>query len=121
MKYLKQIVICSSLFVFLSAPFAVIAADYLLLAPIGTFDRASSFSVYVNNAILFLMGAGTGLAVLMIAVGGMQLIFAAGNPSKMGEGKERIKGSIYGLVLLALSALILETINPTLLNIGLTP
>ena len=92
---------------------------YQLLAPIGSLTQMSSFSDYINALLMFMMGAGTGLAVLMVAVGGIQMIFAAGRPSAIGAGKERITNAIYGLILLALSALILSVINPNLLNISL--
>lgn len=104
---------------FLTSPFLLSAQSYELLAPIGSIENVSSFATYLDSALIFGMGAGTGLAVLMVAAGGIQMIFAAGNPSKIGEGRERIKQAIWGLVILALSALILETINPDLINIKL--
>ncbi len=119
MRNFRKTTLYTILFVSLYTPFVSLAEEYQLLAPIGDLTTVSNFSSYVNKAILFVMGAGTGIAVLMIAIGGMQMIFAAGNPSNLSGGKEKIKEAIYGLVILALSALILETINPTLLNIVL--
>jgi len=55
------------------------------------------------------------LAVAMITYGGILYMI----PSKMAEAKERIWGAVIGVVFLLCSFLILQTIDPNLLN--LTP
>ncbi|HUZ92371.1 MAG TPA: hypothetical protein VNG29_00025, partial [Candidatus Paceibacterota bacterium] len=52
--------------------------------------------------------------------GGIKYTLAAGNPSKQSDGKEWVKGALYGLLLLVGAYLILNLINPQLTNCGLT-
>ena len=52
------------------------------------------------------------IAVLVIVLGGIQLSAAGGDPDAINKAKGRIMKSIAGIVLLFLSGLILNTINP---------
>ncbi len=62
-----------------------------------------------------------GIAALgAIIYGAILRITSAGNPSKITEGNAYIIGAISGIALLAGSALILNTINPNLTQIGKT-
>jgi hypothetical protein len=56
------------------------------------------------------------LAVLMIVIGGVQYIMSDSVTSKP-AAKERMISAMVGLFLLIIIALILETINPNLLNL----
>jgi len=49
---------------------------------------------------------GSGLAVVMIVLGGYKYMTSQGNAEALGEAKEMIYGAIAGLVLLLLIALI---------------
>ncbi|MBI4133847.1 MAG: hypothetical protein HY475_00320 [Candidatus Terrybacteria bacterium] len=64
------------------------------------------------------MGFAAVLALLMIVVGGVQYMVAAGNTSGQGAAKKRISDALLGLVLALASVLILYTINPDLTRIG---
>ncbi|MBI4426334.1 MAG: lytic transglycosylase domain-containing protein [Candidatus Kerfeldbacteria bacterium] len=58
----------------------------------------------------------------MMMWGGYHYIVSAGNPQKMNQGKEIISGAIIGLVLALTSFLLLQTINPALVNFrGILP
>lgn len=57
-------------------------------------------------------------AVLTIVVGGIMYMTTDVTETK-GAAKERIMASFYGLLLLIASVLILNTINPDLLNFNL--
>ncbi len=59
------------------------------------------------------------LAFGIIIFGGVKYMVSAGNPSMQGDAKEWIKAAILGVVLLACAYLILYTINPNLVNLGL--
>ncbi len=66
------------------------------------------------NYIVWLAGI---LAVIVIMIAGFQWVAAAGNQSKIGEAKERITGAIIGLVLALSSYMLLNIINPKLVEI----
>ena len=55
----------------------------------------------------------TSIAVLSIIISGFQFMFSQGDSDLAGKSKERLIGSITGLVLLILIAVILHEINPT--------
>jgi len=74
---------------------------------------------FIDNFYRFSLMIGGILAFGAIVYGGIKYIFAAGNPSGQTEGKEWVKGAIYGLLLLAGSYLILNVINPNLTNLTL--
>ncbi|MDP3696605.1 MAG: pilin [Candidatus Taylorbacteria bacterium] len=56
------------------------------------------------------------VAFVQIVWGGFMLLTAAGNTSKTGQAMDKIKNAILGIVLLFSSYLILNTINPDLVN-----
>ena len=67
---------------------------------------------YVAPFFQFLVGIVAGISVLMVIVGGIQIMMAGGDSGGSGEGKERIQQALIGLVLVILSSLILYTVNP---------
>lgn len=77
-------------------------------------------ATYFEDIFNFVLAAAAILAVIMIIVGGLQYIGAAGNPSVISDAKDRIYWAILGLILALASVLILQTINPDLLKLDFT-
>ncbi len=95
--------------------------DYKLLAPIPGFDetyKTGDIGKYVNAIIKLSIVIAAVLAVVMITLGGFQYMTSESMGLKQ-EGKDKIKNAFLGLVILASSFLILNTINPALLNFNL--
>ncbi|MCK5096317.1 MAG: hypothetical protein KAR24_03110 [Candidatus Pacebacteria bacterium] len=94
----------------------VFAAKY---EPLEELPGASTdtFASYVNALIKFSIALGTGLAVLMLVIAGVQLITAPANESMRSAAKEKIGNAVWGLVILAISVLLLYKINPELVLI----
>lgn len=67
--------------------------------------------LYFNYAWPWVLGTAAGVGVLQALYGGVQIMLSAGNDMK-DEGKERIKWALAGLLMVGLSGLILETLNP---------
>ena len=105
------------LFVFFTLP-VFTNAQYEVLEQIPDMPTNVSATTYILGIIKFVMGFGTGLAVLMIMFGGIQMLFAAGNTNNISAGKAKITNAVVGLIIIGLSVLILNTINPNLLKIG---
>lgn len=59
------------------------------------------------------------LAVLIIIVAGLQWTSSGGNSSTIESAKNRITGALTGLILVACSYIILNTINPATVNLRL--
>ena len=66
---------------------------------------------YLKPLIPFVVGIAAGIAVLMIIIGGIQIIFSGGEPGKITEGRQRITAAIIGLLILVFSAAILHVLN----------
>lgn len=82
-------------------------------------DVASSSAVgfggtlncYVSNLYTWAIGAGAGLAVIILMYAGYLMITSSGDPQKVGFAKEIIVGSLSGLALLAAARLILNVLS----------
>lgn len=117
-KYKKTILIL--LLMVLVLP-VVVSAAYTLLEPLPGLAKegeAVTLSSYLSWLFPFALTFASVMAVVMIAVGGVQLIFGGSEGAKK-SAKERINAAIYGLILAFSSWLILNTINPDLVNMKL--
>ncbi len=111
-KYFK---IFSILISFLPA-FAALA-QYVPLETLPGLPGApggGDISSYFQWIFVFGISIAGILAVLMIVVGGIEYMTAYGNPSKVGDAKDRITQAILGLLLAITGWLILNTISPDL-------
>jgi hypothetical protein len=96
--------------------------SYQLLAPLPNFGNSytpGQFGKYVENIIKLSITVAAILAVLMIVLGGFKYMMSE-SVGKKSEGKDQIQGAILGLIILAASFLILNTINPEILKFNLT-
>lgn len=107
-----------------SAPSGCIARnDLCILEPIpgsGLISIAASdignlgaFLRYVNGGVWqWAFGMGIGIAVLNGTFGGLTIVLSNGDSSKIEAGKTRFLWSAIGLIILFLSGVILNFINP---------
>ncbi|HBH71826.1 MAG TPA: hypothetical protein DDX26_03150 [Candidatus Yonathbacteria bacterium] len=127
---MKKIVI----FISLMATFFVFASfthaqDYTPLAPLpGTFTGATgsettNLSTYLGGMLKLLIALGAGVSILVAIIGGTQYVVAGIAPSAKQDAKERILNALIGLTLVLTSYLILNSINPGLVqfNFSLPP
>ena len=86
---------------------------------------ASSPFFLLNKYLQPMMGWGAGiaagLAVLMIVVGGLQMMFSGGSPEGMSSGKQRIISAIFGLIFIVFSAALLNFLNAYFYTLGGVP
>jgi D-alanyl-D-alanine dipeptidase len=97
---------------------------YCLLAPLpgvgdgtGKLDVSKGMGDYINIIIKLIMGIIGVLSVLMIVVGGIEYMSTVQMGEKEGA-KDRITNALMGLLLALASYLILNTINPNLVNLS---
>lgn len=74
---------------------------------------------FIKSIYGFALLIGGVLALGAIVYGGIRYMTAAGNPSSQSEGKEWIKGSIFGLLLLFGAYAVLNFINPDITTLSL--
>ena len=128
----KIFVICFSFFLsfFLFTLFVhaadtqVANAKYVPLAPIYTPDNVQvgaqgDIGSYFSEMYQLGVGIATALAVLMVIWGGVEYVTTDAIGGKE-EGKQKVQNAILGLLLALGSYLILQTINPKLLETNLT-
>ncbi|HAT68253.1 MAG: hypothetical protein A2481_03790 [Candidatus Yonathbacteria bacterium RIFOXYC2_FULL_47_9] len=92
----------------------------LPIGPGGSEPATWTLSTYLSGAIKLLVASAGALAVVMLVIGGTQYVAAGINPSAKGDAKERIGNALIGLILVLTSYLILNSIDPKLVQFNLT-
>jgi len=95
--------------------------SYQLLAPLPNFGATynpESMGKYVENIIKLAITVAAVFAVLKIVIGGFKYM-GSENMGVKKDGLDDVRGAVLGLVILAASFLILNTINPALLQFRL--
>jgi hypothetical protein len=95
--------------------------EYQPLAPlpdIPTNKGKITASSYITGVFMLVIAVASGLAVVMIIVGGIQYMSTDAFSGKS-EAKNTIQNAIWGLLLAISAWLILNTINPKLVNFNL--
>ncbi|EKD76028.1 MAG: hypothetical protein ACD_43C00246G0001, partial [uncultured bacterium] len=93
------------------------ADEYSLEQPFGGTSSVTNIGEYIQLVYEFAVGLISIIAVVLIMIGGVRWIIAAGNESAIGEAREMITSAVLGLVIALLSYTILVFISPELLNI----
>lgn len=100
------------------AGFASAAQEYTPLVKIpGVPDGPVNLSLYLVGLYNFLLSVVGIVAVLMLIIGGMRYITAAGNQAAISDAKDIITNALAGLLLAILSWVIVAEINPDVLYI----
>ncbi len=98
------------------------SCTYVPLEPLpglpNSYGPNQGIASYISSGFKLLIGAGALIAVIMIILGALTYMFSdiVGNKKK---ALERIRGAMWGLVILVSSYLILYTINPDLTKFSL--
>ena len=108
---------------FALASFAIAADEYVPLAPLPiqggkTAKTEDLFSTYIQGYFKFGIALAGALAVIEIIIGGIQYM-GTESISNKGDASDRIKNAVLGLLLALGAWLILNTINPKLVNFNL--
>ena len=98
--------------------------DYKLLAPIpgfgdtGDIYKPGDIGKYVSSMVTLAIVISAVLAVVMITIGGFKYMTSESMSLKE-DGKKNIQNAFLGLLIWSASYLILNTINPALLDFNL--
>ena len=114
------IFILTAVFLFLSFSVSSVClaeGKYKLLESIPGITETPSLSTYVGGMVKVGIVTAAILAVVMIVIAGFMYITAGGNTGTVEKAKEYIWGAIIGLLIAVSYYLILNTINPKLINI----
>jgi hypothetical protein len=86
---------------------------------IGNQNVSSALPKCVNQIYVWSLGVSVLLAMLMIVLGGYYIMTAGGNAEQSSKGKEYITSALIGVVILFAAYLLLNEINPDLVNFNL--
>jgi hypothetical protein len=102
-------------------PALAFAATQISVGIPGTNSNGSAAppGAFIANFYQFALLIGGILAFGAIVFGGVKYAASAGNPSAESDAKEWIWGALIGLLLLAGAYLVLNVINPQLVNLNL--
>lgn len=75
---------------------------------------------YLSWLYRFALAAAAFLAFLMMVIGGIQMIVGGASETARSDGKKKIEDAIWGLLLAVSAWLILYSINPQLVGMGLS-
>jgi hypothetical protein len=94
----------------------VTSINYALEQPFGGLSKVQSWAQYIQAVYQFAIGLASIIAVVLIMLGGVRWIVAAGNESAITQAKEMIGSAVLGLVIALLSYSLLLFINPALVE-----
>lgn len=117
-KFTKIALIFAILAVVASSAPSAYAGDVKLLSPLPGVSESTSLGGYIGTVFNLLVGVATGLAVIMIIIGGITYM-VTGSVSQKIAGKEMIYSAVFGLLLALAAWLILYTINPNIINLNI--
>ncbi|MBX4186860.1 MAG: pilin [Candidatus Doudnabacteria bacterium] len=87
--------------------------------PTGTAPDTKSLPKLINQIYVWGLGLSVLLALLMMVLGGYYIMTAAGNAEQATKGKEFITSALIGVVIIFTAYLLLNQINPDLVNFNL--
>src|ERR1035437_10237520 len=119
---IKKLKIKKLLFLFIFAFLFLGTANLVFAVEVQNGPCANSTNLGTCVVSFFKWGIGFAIAVAAasFAAGAIMLMISGDNGELANGGKDRMKGSVLGLVLLGSSFLIMNAINPQLVNPGIT-
>lgn len=102
---------------------------YCLLEPLGSEggqivsiqSGTPQFTTYLQTIINIAIGVTGAISVIMLIIGGLQYILSSVSETAKKDAKDRITNSITAILIILSGYLILNTINPNLVNLSLPP
>lgn len=99
--------------------FCTAAGDAETAVSFGGQTRFTNIGTFISFIYRYGVIVAGVLAVIMMIVAGGQWILSAGSPERISSAKKRIAGASVGVLIAVLSYVILNTINPYLVNLRL--
>ncbi len=106
-KKIKKILIS------LLTAFSVVAVGRVAVAA-EFFDKSRGIAGYIDSIFKYALGAAIFMAVAALVFGGISYMVSYGNPEKVNDAKEIIIAAISGLVVILISVMLLNVLDPRL-------
>lgn len=120
-RFVKIVILSGVLMLIFAFSFSVsLAYTYVPMEKIPGFGKISDFATYIGAIYKFAVWTVGIAALLMLSIGGFMYLTSAGNNARMEKAKGVITDSIFGVVMVMASYLLLSVINPDLVggNLG---
>ena len=120
--FLIQAIAATALFL-LPTPAQAANPPFILEVPIGSFasvpmgNSTKPIAQYIQAIYNYAVGAVGIVAAVVLMIGGVMWITAGGNTSNVSEAKSMITAALTGMVLVLVSYLMLDQINPALVDL----
>lgn len=101
----RTLVVAAAAALVCTAAAAPAAADVHVLA------QAASLETVLDNIRNFLMGILALLATVLLTVGGVRYVIAAGDPSEVDKAKQAFKNAVLGYALAVLAPLVVQILR----------
>jgi len=121
---MRRLIFISLILLCLFLPLVVVHAEVKInfsfpcSSGFGDCPDQSTIPGYIVRLYQFGLGISGILGVGMIVVGGILYATSVGKPDKQGEAKDMITSALWGILLLFGAYIILNTINPRLVQLG---
>lgn len=113
----KTIFISAAIFIAEGLTHFVFAAASSTVGGYPAFTEAPTPADMVGQIYIYALGIAGALAIIRVVYGGILYVVSAGNTSKQSDARDIITSAIWGLVLLAGAYLLLNTINPEIVQL----
>lgn len=87
------------------------------IGELGTGNTETSLADYFNNLFLLVISIGAMIAVLRLVYGGFLYMTQTESIKRTATARDVIQGTLVGLLLLIGAVLILQTVNPAIVNL----
>ncbi|MDB4991945.1 MAG: hypothetical protein JWL75_190 [Parcubacteria group bacterium] len=98
-----------------TAPFTALTQ----LPQIDSATTAKTLPLFLNQLYKICIGAGAALAVIMIMIGGVQIMTSQGSVTSNEKAKSHIQNAILGLILILAPTIVFSIINPDILKLNI--
>jgi len=99
--------------------YPVLAADYPIIGGININDPNTTASQFITYLFYIITALGSFLGVVLLIIAGLEWVSAYGDAKVINSAKKKIAAVFTGLAVLFTSYIIINTINPAILNVNI--
>ena len=97
----------------------IILADYPIIGGININDPDTTASQFITYLFYIITAIGSFLGVVLLIIAGLEWVSAYGDAKVINSAKRKIAAVFTGLAVLFTSYIIINTINPAILNVNI--
>lgn len=99
--------------------YPALAADYPVIGGININDSNTTATQFITYLFYLITAIGSFLGVILLIIAGLEWVSAYGDAKVINSAKKKIAAVFTGLAVLFTSYIIINTINPAILNVNI--